>query len=86
MFSGNDIDMGSFKIFVDVGTIENPTASSYYWMMNRFNSSSVRYVHYNSFLDYNSPSGSYGVRAVIYLKSGLTFTGGNGTAQSPYTL
>ena len=28
---------------------------------------------------------SYGVRPVIFLKSGLTFTSGDGTAQNPYT-
>ena len=86
MFSGNDIDMGSPKTFVDVNTIENSTASIYYWMMNRYSSSGVRYVDNGGYFRYISPSGSFGVRAVIYLKSGLTFTGGNGTAQSPYTL
>ena len=90
MFSGNDIDMGSTKTFVDVSTIENPTVSSYYWTMNRYYSSSyVLYVYNSGGMGYNNPTNTYGVRAVIYLKSGssaLTFTGGEGTAQSPYTL
>ena len=88
MFSGNDIDLStsSTKTFVDVGTIENPTASSFYWTMNRYSSSFVRDVDNVGHLGNDSPSIAYGVRAVIYLKSGLTFTGGNGTAQSPYTL
>ena len=91
MFSGNDIDLStsSTKTFVDVATIENSTASSYYWTMNRYNSSSVRGVYFNGILNYNYPSSCYGVRAVLYLKSGtsaLTFTGGEGTPQNPYTL
>ena len=91
MFSGNDIDLStsSTKTFVDVNTIENPTTSDYYWTMNRSGSSRVRDVHYYGSLSSYSPSGSYGVRAVIYLKSGtsdITFTGGEGTPNSPYVL
>ena len=91
IFSGNDIDLStsSTKTFVDVNTIENPTVSSDYWTMNRESSSRVRHVYYSGFLGYNSLSNARGVRAVIYLKSGtsaITFTGGEGTAQSPYTL
>ncbi|HIS91169.1 MAG TPA: hypothetical protein IAC20_05915 [Candidatus Faecisoma merdavium] len=91
MFSGNDIDLStsSTKIFVDVNTIENPTVSSYYWTMNRYSSSYVRYVHNYGYLNSISVTSTNGVRAVIYLKSGtsaITFTGGEGTAQSPYEL
>ena len=87
MFSGNDIDMGSTKTFVDVNTIENPTASSLYWTMNRSSSSDVRFVYHSGYLFSNSVSVASGVRAVIYLKSGtsaITFTGGEGTPNSPY--
>ena len=91
MFSGNDIDLNtsSTKTFVDVGTIENSTVSSYYWMMNRFNSSDVHTVRNDGYLGYNIPPFAFGVRAVIYLKSGtsaITFTGGEGTPNSPYVL
>ena len=89
VFSGNDIDMGSIKTFVDVNTIENPTVLSYYWLMNRYSSSSVRNVYNYGYIDNNSPTNADGIRAVIYLKSGtsaITFTGGEGTAQSSYTL
>ncbi len=89
MFSGNDIDMGSSKTFVDVATIENSTASNYYWMMNRYSSSIIHRVSDHGNLEDFFPSDSYGVRAVFYLKSGtsaLTFTGGEGTPQNPYTL
>ena len=87
MFSGNDIDlsMSITKDFVDVNTIENPTVSDYHWTMNRFNSSSVRLV-YGSGDIFGTPSDSYGVRPVVFLKNNLRFTGGNGTAQSPYVL
>lgn len=91
MFSGNDIDLGesSTKEFVNVATIENPTVSSYHWLMNRYSSSRVRYVDYYGYMSNYSPANTYGVRAVIYLKSGtsaLTFTGGKGTAEQPYEL
>ncbi len=89
MFSGNDIDMGSIKTFVDENTIENPNASGYYWTMNRYSSSRVRNVYGSGSLGNLGPSNARGVRAVIYLKSGtsaITFTGGEGTAQSPYEL
>ena len=89
MFSGNDIDMGSTKTFVNVATIENPTVSSWYWIMNRYSSSSVRNSNYNGIMSNDIPTDTFGARAVIYLKSGtsaLTFTGGEGTAESPYEL
>ena len=91
IFSGNDIDLStsSTKTFVDVNTIENPTISNYYWTMNRYSSSNVRNVNNTGTLDSNSVSHAYGVRAVIYLKSGtsaITFTGGEGTPNSPYEL
>ncbi len=91
MFSGNDIDLStsSTKTFVDVNTIENPTASSYYWTMNRYSSSGVRYAAADGHVGDSSLSSGTGVRAVIYLKSGtssITFTGGEGTPNSPYVL
>ena len=90
MFSGNDIDLSrsSTKTFVNVATIENPTVLDDYWTMNRYSSISVRIVDNNG-MNYSSPSNGFGVRAVIYLKSGtsaLTFTGGEGTAEQPYEL
>ena len=91
MFSGNDIDLStsSTEIFVDVNTIENPTAAYDYWTMNRENSSRVRSVSSDGSLISLSVSTASGVRAVIYLKSGtsaITFTGGEGTPNSPYEL
>ena len=88
MFSGNDIDLStsSTKTFVDTNTIENSAVSNYYWTMNRYNSGSVHVNDNVGFLYPYSPTDSYGVRPVIYLKNNLEFTGGEGTAQSPYTL
>ena len=93
MFSGNDIDMTSpvdgAKIFVDVKTIENPNASAYYLTMNRFDSNFVCTSYHNGnnfFGDFTNNWGYYGVRPVIFLKNNLEFTGGDGTAQNPYTL
>ena len=91
MFSGNDIDLGtsSTKTFVDVNTIENPTVSYYYWTMNRYSSSYVRGVRHAGDLSTGWVTYAFGVRAVIYLKSGtsaITFTGGEGTPNSPYEL
>ena len=92
MFSGNDIDLdtSSAKTFVDVATIENPTAPVYYyWTMNRYSSSDVHTVNSYGDLYNSSVSSAFGLRAVIYLKSGtsaITFTGGEGTPNSPYTL
>ena len=91
MFSGNDIDLStsSTKTFVDVNTIENPIAAISYWTMNRNSSSHVRCVSDYGHLYYYSPTNAGGVRAVIYLKSGtsaITFTGGEGTPNSPYVL
>ena len=91
MFSGNDIDLSASntKTFVDVNTIENSIASSFYWTMNRYSSSIVRSVLHIGTFNGAGPSNAYGVRAVIYLKSGtsaITFTGGEGTPNSPYVL
>ena len=85
MFSGNDIDMGSIKTFVDETTIENPHISGYYWTMNRHTSSYVRQVGISGGLSGTGPTAASGVRPVIYLKNNLELTG-EGTAQSPYTL
>ena len=87
MFSSNDINMGSTKIFVDVDTIENPDASINYWTMNRRSSSNVRFISSDGDLDSDAASSVFGIRPVIYLKTeNLNLTGGKGTAQMPYEL
>ncbi len=87
MFSGNDIDLGYNKVFVDENTIENSKKISYV-TMNRFDSSNiVGAIDSGTNGAYNfSTSSIYGVRPVLFLKNNIEFTGGNGTAQSPYTL
>ena len=88
MFSGNDIDvsLSDKKDFVDGNTIENSNVSDHFWMMNRSDSNKVYSINDYGYLEEVKTSESYGIRPVMYLKSNLTFTGGNGTAQSPYTL
>ena len=88
MFSGNDIDLStsSSKTFVDVNTIENPTVSNYYWTMNRSTTSYALYINQTGSMSSASLTNSYGVRPVIFIKSGLIFTSGKGTANSPYEL
>ena len=85
MFSGNDIDMGSTKTFVDKTKIENPTMSDGYWLMNARNASFGRGVRNLGSLYYGIPSLARGVRATWYI-SDITITGGNGTPAAPYTL
>ena len=86
MFSGNDIDMGSKKIFVNAATIENSTGVNTYWTMNQYMSSLIRFVNYDGSLNSGMNTNPYGVRPVMFLKNNLTFTSGNGTAESPYEL
>ena len=101
--NSNDIELdpmfnkGSFykdiintpKYRFDINAIEKYAASGVYWTMNRFSSSYVFIVNINGGGLSNPPTNTYGVRPVIYLKSGtsaLTFTGGEGTAEIPYEL
>lgn len=91
MFTGNDIDLGAEKIFVDVNTIENPDLVTAYWTTSFSSSDWVRHVNSTGAANYGNPSGDptddyYGVRPTIFLKNNLIFTGGDGTAQNPYTL
>ena len=90
LFSGNDIDLSksNTKTFVDVNTIENPIINNDLWTMNRYDSSHVNFIDSSGgiFNIIYSSSLDRGIRPVIYLKSGLIFTGGEGTAQSPYVL
>ena len=86
MFSGNDIDMGTTKIFVNIDAVENPTISNNYWLMNRYSSSQIRYSNNTGSLGNYMPAIAYGVRPTLYLKNDLNFISGIGTAESPYEL
>ena len=88
IFSGNDIDLNTAnkKTFVDINTIENDSVASFFWTMNRYNSTSVRSASYYGNYAYSQLTVSLGVRPVIFIKNNLSFSGGNGTAQNPYTL
>ena len=84
----NDIDLSDSveKIFVNSNTLENPIDVLYYWTMNRYSSTFVRGSDTSGYLFYVSPSISYGVRPVIFLKNNLEFISGKGTAEAPYEL
>ena len=51
-----------------------------------YSSSNVRNVNNNGNMEDTLSTNNVGIRPVIYLKSNITFTGGKGTAQSPYEL
>ena len=87
MFGGNDIDIStsSNKIFVDANTIENPSITDRSWLMNRKSDTMVFGVHDNVQYTNASISLIYGIRPTLFLKKGLNFNGGEGTAQNPYT-
>ena len=86
MFSGNDIDISNSttKTFVDTSKIENPTISSYYWLMNAYSASNIFYVNYDG-ANNAQPTTPSGVRPTWYL-SDMTISSGNGTPSEPYEL
>ncbi len=86
MFSGNDLDLGESKNFVNANFIENPDVAVSQWMMNPHSSTLVRVVRSDGYVIYGNQSEEGSIRPVIFLKNNLTFTGGNGTAQSSYEL
>lgn len=86
MFSGNDIDLGAEKNFVDSTLIENSTVSEYYWTMNGSTSTSTWRVNNFGTMNNNSSADEYGVRPVLILNNNLTFKRGEGTAENPFIL
>ena len=86
MFCSNDIDMNLIKNFVDKNTIENSNLYGNFWTMNRTISTSVRVIGPSGGLGAETITNNGYVRPVIFLKNNLEFTGGDGTAQNPYTL
>ena len=88
MFSGNDIDLSTsnVKTFVDINTIENASSSNSCWTIAKDGDVGIRFIKESGELNFDAPPYVNGVRPVIFLKNNLTFTGGKGTAQSPYEL
>ena len=84
--------------FVDKSVVENYVTdidndiylngnfSNYYLMNKDGYYNNPRYMNANGFTSGNSMEYDYLVRPVMHLKYNLTFTGGDGTAQNPYTL
>jgi len=93
LFSSNDINLtypsDGIKSFVNVNTIENPILASKFWLMNpnyHIAGYTVQYINYNGESYDDNASRIAGVRPVLFLNNNLTFTGGEGTAENPFTL
>ena len=90
MFSGNDLDLNypasDVRLFVDLDTIENPNASGWYWLMNRYDDKYVKRIDYLGNNSNHNPTDVRGIRPVLFLRSDLKIVGGEGTAQNPYAL
>ena len=90
LFTSNDIDLGITKTFVDIDTIENANITNQFLTMNGYDY--YDYTHFvltinpNGLINFSPIDTEFGVRPVIFLKNNLTFTGGDGTPQNPYTL
>ena len=57
-----------------------------WWTLTPYTSSDVRYVHYTGDANSYSPSGAYGARPSINLKSSVKIVSGDGTIDNPYRL
>lgn len=88
LFSSNDITLGypSYSTIYDTSTLEDISASTIFWTMNRCGTSIICGISGNGYVGKAELSNVLGVRPTLYLKSNLQFTGGSGTAQDPYTL
>jgi len=56
------------------------------WLMTIYSSSYVWYVNDRGYAGSNNPTGSYGVRASMYLKSDVKIVSGSGMSHDPYIL
>ena len=89
MFSGNDIEISNLseKTFVNSETIENATVANAFWLMNTYDTSYTWAMRsFGEIYLSNITTAAYGVRPVLFLNNNLTFTGGEGTAENPFTL
>jgi len=86
MFSGNDINISDQGLYINIKTVENFSAMKAYWTMNGNGDMSHIWINNKSGLSETWNTGSFGVRPVLFLKNNLKFTGGEGTAENPFTL
>ncbi len=70
------------------GWIRKGHESEYQWTLTPYssNTGSVDRVWSVGIVNYNGVTDTFGVRPVVYLKSGTSFSGGSGTSSSPYIL
>ena len=86
LFSGNDIDLGDSKTFVNIDFIENATIAKGYWLINGYNSQNVRIINSVGQVNYQMHNSNLGVRPVIFIKNNVNILSGDGSPQAPYFL
>ncbi len=68
------------------GQFESYQNNAYYWLLTIYDDTSLRIVdNYNQVSNFQ-PSGSWGIRPSLNLKSNVVITGGLGTKENPFTL
>ena len=68
------------------GQFDITSNNTYYWTLTPYSLSSVRRVSNFSHVYYDTPTGTYGIRPSMNLKSNVIITGGTGTKENPFTL
>ena len=69
MFSGNDINIGPSKTFVDLTKIYGNTIVVYYWLINPYDLTDIISVNYAGYFSYSNVTQGYGVRPTWYVKN-----------------
>ena len=85
--------VGLLNIYEYTMSYKNATNSTGYlnndlwwWPLTPYSTSNVRRVYRNGISNYSSPTGSYGPRPSINLKSAVKIIDGDGTVNNPYRL
>ena len=85
--------VGLLNIYEYTMSYKNATNSTGYlnndlwwWPLTPYSTSNVRRVYRNGISNYSSPTGSYGPRPSINLKSAVKIIDGDGTIDNPYRL
>ena len=68
------------------GQFDRSGYNTYYWTLTPYSSSYVRHVDNDGSAYYDIPSGAYGVRPSINLKSSVSISGGTGTKSNPFVV
>ena len=68
------------------GQFDRYSNNTYYWTLTPYSTSSVRSVNDIGYASNRSPSGAYGVRPSVNLKSSVSISGGTGTKSNPFVV